>query len=192
MAWTCAPGFAPSRTVTYAIRTAANAPNFALVPGVNDNDDDGNDDDGNDDDGNDDDENENKNNTVVAPASLEVALDPSETATTGATVVVSVRDVADPDEAPTPDCDSRFDDARLASKGITRRAGVASFVVPLVVRSRVDSARHARDGSRRRRDVPGRCRRRDERDVGPVREFERNRSSFIADGGRPARTRPRR
>ena len=123
VAWTCAPGFAPSRTVTYAIRTAANAPNFALVPGVNDNDDDGNDDDGNDDDGNDDEnENENKNNTVVAPASLEVALDPSETATTGATVLVSVRDVADPDEAPTPDCDSRFDDARLASKGITRLA----------------------------------------------------------------------
>ena len=118
VAWTCAPGFAPSRTVTYAIRTAANAPNFALVsPGesakrvdvVNDNDNDDNDD------------TNNTNNTVVAPASLEFAVDPSELAATGATVLVSVRDVADPDRAPTPDCDSRGDDDdALAARGITR------------------------------------------------------------------------
>ena len=119
VAWTCAPGFAPSRTVTYAIRTAANAPNFALVsPGesakrvdvVNDND--------NDDIDDNDKDTDNTNNTVVAPASLEFAVDPSELAATGATVLVSVRDVADPDRAPTPDCDSRGDDDdALAARG---------------------------------------------------------------------------
>ena len=85
-----------------------------------------NDDNGNDDDG-DDDENENKNNTVVAPASLEFAVDPSELAgATDAIVLVSVRDVADPDPAPTPDCDSRFDNAASRRKGSPARAGVAS------------------------------------------------------------------
>ena len=119
--------YGPPRTPrTWRSFPPANPPNASTT---NENNNDSN---SNNDGNSNNDDNDNKNNTVVAPASLEFAVDPSELAgATGATVLVSVRDVADPDPSPNPGL--RLERVRARAR-VERdhppRAGVASHVVP--------------------------------------------------------------